>query len=183
MHHAALYRPGANDRHLDDNIIEPFWFHPGQHVDLRAAFNLKRSDAIALLQHRINAGVFKRHILQIMIACTYSAKHIKAFANAGEHAEREYIDLHQAQCIDIILVPFDERSVSHGAIVDRHHLIKPILGEHETADMLREMPGEFEQLIDQYFQPRNLGVARIKACFFQPVVGQVAAPAAPDGPR
>ena len=47
---------------------------------------------------------------------------VKAFADAGQHAEPEYIDLENAKRVDVVLVPFDHGAVFHRAIGDRHQL-------------------------------------------------------------
>ena len=44
MHHVALDRPGAHDRHLDHQIVEAARFQTRQHGHLRAAFDLKHAD-------------------------------------------------------------------------------------------------------------------------------------------
>jgi hypothetical protein len=64
-------------------------------------------------------------------------QNIKSLPNARQHPQREHIDLHQPQRIDIVLIPFDEGAIRHRRIVDRHQFIQSPLGQHETADMLR----------------------------------------------
>ena len=56
--HTPLDRAGADNGDLDHQIIEFLRFHPRQHVDLRAAFDLEGADAVAAPQHGIGFGVF-----------------------------------------------------------------------------------------------------------------------------
>ena len=53
---------------------------------------------------------------------------IEPAAQAAQHAEREHIDLHQAERVDVVLVPLDEGAVVHGGIADRHRLIEAARG-------------------------------------------------------
>jgi hypothetical protein len=50
------------------------------------------------------------------------AQQVEAFADAGQHAERQHVDLQDAERVDIVLVPFDEGAVGHRAVADRHGL-------------------------------------------------------------
>ena len=54
--HVALDRPGANDRHFDDEIVETARAQARQHVHLRAALHLEHAERIALAQHVVNRG-------------------------------------------------------------------------------------------------------------------------------
>ena len=139
MHHIALDRAGPDDRHLDDEIVEVFRSQPRQHVDLRPALHLEHADGIALLQHGIDIGIFGRNIRKPVIQAFMLTQEIEGLADAGEHAERQHIDLHQPQFVDVVLVPFDEGAVLHGSIADRHHLVEPVACQHEAADMLGEV--------------------------------------------
>ena len=53
---------------------------------------------------------------------------IEPAPHAAQHAEREHIDLHQAERIDVVLVPFDEGAIVHGGVADRHGLVEPARG-------------------------------------------------------
>src|SRR3546814_3437923 len=74
---------------------------------------------------------------------------IKTLSDTCQHAEREHIDLHKPQSINIVLVPFNEGAVLHRCIVNGDGLVQPILGQHKTAYMLRQMAREMEKLAEQ----------------------------------
>src|SRR3546814_15275227 len=63
---------------------------------------------------------------------------VEALADAGQHAERQDVDLDHPQRVEVVLVPLDDRAVGHGGVLDRHHLIQPSAGDDEAADMLRD---------------------------------------------
>ena len=44
--------------------------------------------------------------------------------------------------VEIVLVPFDDGAVLHRGIHDRHHLVEPVAGDDEAADMLGEVARE-----------------------------------------
>ena len=46
--------------------------------------------------------------------------------------------------------------------------ISRILGQHEPADMLRQMTRKFEQLVDQPLQPRDFGIVEREAGLREP---------------
>ncbi len=77
---------------------------------------------------------------------------VKSTLHAREHAQRQAVDLHEAQGVDIVLVPFDDLPVGHGRRLDRHEFVQPVVCQHETARMLgkmsrraRQFAGEFER--------------------------------------
>jgi hypothetical protein len=110
------------------------------------------------------------------------AHQVEAFADAGQHAQRQHIDLHQAQRVDIVLVPFDEGAVVHRRIVDRHRFVQPILGQHEAADMLRQMARKVEDARSTTLRSRTIsGLSGSKPLRLSRLLPAISpAPAAPD---
>jgi hypothetical protein len=76
-------------------------------------------------------------------------KQPKALLNRRQHAEGEAVDLENAEGVDVVLVPFDEGAVGHGAVFEGDDLAERGLGDHESADVLGEVPGEAVDLFDQ----------------------------------
>ena len=149
MDHVALDRPRADQRHLDHQVVEAARLQARQHVDLRPAFDLEHADAVALAQHVVNRRILGRDGVELIVAEPVQPHQVEALADAGQHAERQHIDLHQAERVDVVLVPFDEGAVLHRGIVDRDDLVEPSFGQHIAADMLRQMAGEAQQPVDQ----------------------------------
>ncbi len=144
MHHVALDRPRPHNRDFNDQIVELARTQARQHVHLSAAFDLKHAERLAAAQHVVDRRVLLgwtgvRDYRRLMIC-----DQVETLADAGQHAQRQHIDLHQAQRVDVVLVPFDEGAVRHRGIADRHIGVEPVLREHIAADMLRQMPGKFE---------------------------------------
>ena len=60
--------------------------------------------------------------------------------------EAEHIDLHEAQGVDVVLVPLDHLAVLHRRRLDRHQIVEPVAGQHEAAGMLAQMARKADQL-------------------------------------
>ena len=165
VHHVALDRAGPHDGDLDDQIIELRRLQARQHVHLRPAFDLEDADRIPPLQHAIHIRRLARHIVQRVAVPQLRLDELERPSDAAQHPQRQHIHLHQAQRVDIVLVPLDEGAVRHGGVVDRHELIQPRLRQHETADMLRKMARHAHDLVHQFAQPHDFGAVGIKAAF------------------
>ena len=142
MHHVALDGTGPHDRHLDDEIIERRRLQPRQHRHLRAALDLECAERVGLLDHGVRGLVFGRNAREIEGQAAMRVQQVERTAHAAQHAEAENIDLHEAQIIDVVLVPFDDLAVRHGRRFDRHQLVEPVMRQHEAARMLTEMARE-----------------------------------------
>ena len=80
---------------------------------------------------------------------------LEAAADGGQHAQRQHIDLHELQLVDVVLVPFDEGAVLHGRVADRHGLDQRPLGQDEAADVLGQVAREVDQLGGQVEAPAS----------------------------
>ena len=60
MHHVALDRAGAHNRHLDHQIVERGGLEPRQHRHLRPALDLEHPDRIGARDHRIDRALLLR---------------------------------------------------------------------------------------------------------------------------
>ena len=74
---------------------------------------------------------------------------IEALAHRGEHAEREHVDLENAERVEIVLVPFDGGAILHRRVHDRRDLVEPVAGDDEAAAVLGQMAGKAGQFARQ----------------------------------
>ncbi len=165
MHHIALDRSGTHDRHLDHQVVECARPKTRQHVDLRAGFHLEHADRISPTQHVVDRRVLRRYLSQI-----FEPQYLECLPDTGQHPERQHIDLHDAEFVDVVLVPFDEGALVHRGLADRHRLIQPASRQHETADMLRQMPRQSDQLACQFDRPADNETRRIEADLPQAII-------------
>ena len=76
-------------------------------------------------------------------------EHVEALLHRGQHAEREAVDLHELQGIDVVLVPLDHLAISHCGRFDRHQLVEPVTGQYEAAGMLGGVSRRADQLLGE----------------------------------
>jgi hypothetical protein len=145
MHHVALNRTGAHDRHFDDEVVETLRLEARQHRHLGAALDLEHADRVGVREHPIDLVVVRGQGGERVILAIMPFQKIKPAPDATQHAEREHVDFHEAERIDVVLVPFDEGALVHGGIADRHRLVEPLAGEHEAADMLGKVTREADE--------------------------------------
>ena len=161
MHHVALDRPGPDDRHLDHQVVEAAGFKPRQHRHLRPALHLEDADGIRLAQHVVDGRILGRHGGKRQRAPAVALDQLERLAHAGQHAERQDVDLQNAERVEVLLVPLEHRALGHRRVLDRHHFAERALGDHHAAGVLREVAGKADQFageIDDHAQGGISGV-------------------------
>ena len=169
MHHVALNRPGPYDRHLDDEVVETGRPEPGQHAHLCPALDLKHSHGVGLRDHLVHSWVFRRHGSQRELRPARSLHQIKRPADRGQHAQREAVDLEDAQFVEVVFIPLDDRAARHRSRLNRHEVAEIASRYHHASDMLPEMAGKTDELAHERREPRAGVVGRIKAGLGQPL--------------
>jgi len=81
----------------------------------------------------------------------------------GQHAQGQAVDLQQAEGFQVFLVPLDHGAVGHGGVLHRHQGGQRGLGDHEAADVLREVAREAQDLLRQVQQLAHLQVVQFEA--------------------
>ena len=71
---------------------------------------------------------------------------LEALADAGQHSERQHVDLQHAEFVEVVLVPLDHGAILHRRVLDRDQLVERRAGDDEAADMLRKMTRKADQL-------------------------------------
>jgi hypothetical protein len=61
---------------------------------------------------------------------------VKTTVNGAQHAQSQAVDLEQAKCVQIILVPLNHGSVRHGCVFNGHHPVECLAGDHKSTDVL-----------------------------------------------
>ena len=181
MHHVALDRAGTDDGDFDHEVIEGARPQARQHVDLGAGFHLKDADAVALAEHRIDARILLRDGGQRPVVAVMRPDQVEAFADAGQHPQRQDIDLEDAKRVDVVLVPFDEGPVRHRPVADRHGAGQRPFGQDEAADVLAQMARHADHLPRDDQGAAQQGVGQVDAGLLRVAFADVGAPAAPDG--
>ena len=179
VHHVALDRSGADDGDLYDEVVEFARFQARQHVHLRAAFDLENAEGVAPAQHVVNGPVILRHGGQRPLLAAMRLQQIESLADAGQHPERQNVDLHDAERLDIVLVPFDETAVRHRAIADGDGPGQRFAGQNETANMLRQVARHADQLVGQPDDTLQVRVGKIETRLHRPCPRRPPTPSCP----
>ena len=108
------------------------------------------------------------------------AQQLEGLADAGEHAQRQHVDLEHVQGVEIVLVPLDHGALGHGRVLDRDQLAQGALRDHEAADMLGEVAREAHQLLGQLQCQAQGRIVRVEPGFAQGRLVQALAAVAPD---
>src|SRR3546814_18207789 len=82
---------------LDDQVVERLRLQARQHGHLRAALDLEHTDGIGALQHLVDGGILRRHRGDGEVAAVVLPHQLEALAQAGQHAERQHVDLQDAE--------------------------------------------------------------------------------------
>ena len=156
MHHVALDRARSDDGHLDHEIVEASRLQARQHGHLGAGFDLEDAQAVRRAQHGVGGGILGRDLVHrrrregvFAPAAPLAGQQPQGLADGREHAEAEHVDLQQVQGFEVVLVPLDDGAFGHGSVLDGNQPGERPGGDDETADMLGEMPGKAEYLVDQ----------------------------------
>ena len=65
MHHVADDRPGTDDCHLHDQVIEALRLQPRQRRHLRARLDLEDANGVGFLQQVVDVGIIRRQVREI----------------------------------------------------------------------------------------------------------------------
>ena len=176
MNHAALDRSGTNDRDLDDEIVELLRPEPRQHRHLRAALDLEDAERVGAMGHLVDPrarpivpGQGRGQILALLIEnagerqvhAVVDVHHLEGAADAGQHAEREDVDLEDFEGVDVVLVPLDDGAILHRRIRDGDEEIELVAGDDEAADVLAQVTRKAHELagdLDGLAQGRLVGI-------------------------
>ena len=141
VHHIPLDRSRAHDGDLDDEIVIGARLEARQHRHLRPGLDLERPERICLADHRIGARILGRDRGEVDSDALVLSKEIEAAPHAAQHSERQHVDLHHLQGVDVVLVPLDHLTIGHAGRLDRHQVVQPVPRQDEAAGMLGEMAG------------------------------------------
>ena len=178
--HVALDRSRPDDRDFDHQIVEFARLQARKHVHLRPAFDLEHAERVPAAQHVVDLRNLLRDGRQFPALAVVQVDQIEAFADAGQHSEREHVDLEDAEFLDVVLVPFDEGAILHCAIADRHRLGQRPLGQDEAADMLRQMTRHADQLLGQLHGSLEMRVSEVEPGVLRAILRDLGLHASPD---
>ena len=163
VHHATLDGPGAHQGHLYHQVVKAGWFQARQHAHLRAALDLEDTDRVGRPHHPVGGLVFQRDVLHPEQLATPLADPVQRLAQGGQHAQGQHVHLHQAQGVQIVLVPLDDAAFGHAGVFNRHHAAQGASGQHEAPCVLAQVTRKTLQGLAQLQPLTHHPDLRIKA--------------------
>src|SRR5262245_29411572 len=138
MHHAALDRPGADDRNFDDNIVKALWLEAGEGGHLGTTFDLESADGVRAGHEIVNRGVILRNSSDIdrmfaLRAQSYGVLH------RCHHAETKKVHLNDAEVLAIVFIPLRDNPARHGGVLERNYRAERVLRDDHATGVLAQM--------------------------------------------
>ena len=150
VHRAALDRPGADQGHLDHQVVEHPGLQPGQGGHLGPGLDLEHPHRVGPAEHGVDLGVLGQ--LGHLQAPTGPGGHrVEGQVEGREHAQAQEVELHQARRRAVVLVPLEDAAVGHAGPLDRAHLDDgPVADDHaagvdpQVAGGVGDLPGQLD---------------------------------------
>ena len=147
MDHVPLDRPGADDRDLDDQVVEVFGPQPRQHAHLRPALDLEHADRVGRADHVVDGRVLRRGWSAQRPGA--SRRQMTALEQV-EALARSQVSIPSASTSTFKIPSASMSSLSHSitcgpaiaAFSIGHHLAQRPAGHHHAADVLAQMARE-----------------------------------------
>jgi hypothetical protein len=87
---------------------------------------------------------------------------VEGLLHAGQHSQGKDVDLHELECVDVVLVPFDHLTVDHCGGLYRHEVVEPVVGEDEAAGVLAEMARRPHELAGEIERQTQASVRKVQ---------------------
>ena len=149
VHRPALDRPGPDQRHLDDQVVEHPRLQPGQRGHLRAGLHLEHADGIGALQHLVHRGLGEVELGQVDVDALVLGHQVDGVVQRREHAETEQVELHQTDCRAVVFVPLQHAAVLHPRPLHRAHVGDRPVADHHAAGVDAHVPRQVGDLLGQ----------------------------------
>ena len=140
MHRAALDGAGADQRHLDHQVVEHPWFQSRQGGHLRAGLHLEDTNGVGALQHLVDSRLGQIEFGQIDLDTFVFGHQVDGVVQRRQHAQAEQVELHQTDCGAIIFVPLKHATVGHPGPFHRADVGDRAVADHHAARVDAHMP-------------------------------------------
>ena len=153
MHGAALDRPGAHQRHLDDDVVEGLGKAAGQHLHLGAALDLEDAGRLRGADRLEGRLVVERDPREVDALVAGLGDRLDAALDRRQHPEPEQVDLQKAGVGARVLVPLDDLAPLHRRRLDRADVDQRPGREHHPAGVLGEVARQPPGLAGEHGEP------------------------------
>ncbi len=167
VHHAALDGAGPHNGHLHHQVVKAARLQARQHAHLGAAFNLEYAHGVGAADHAVGGRVFGGYVGQGHGAAAPAGHQVQGAVQCAQHAQGQHVHLHEAQGLQVVLVPFDGGAPGHGSRYHRHGGNEGLARQHEAAAVLREVARKPQQLSGQFQQQAGGAGVQLQPAFLQ----------------
>ena len=147
VHHLPHDRTGADDRDLNDDVVEAGRAHPRQGRHLRARLDLEDADGVRGLEQSVDAGIAGRELRQIHLDAFVRPDQRQRLLEDGHHAQPEQVDFNDAEVGAVVLVPLHDHAAGHRGGLERHDLVEAPRGDDHAARVLAEVARQPRDLL------------------------------------
>ncbi len=153
VHRTALDRAGADQRHLDHEVVELARLEPRQRGHLGPRLDLEHADGVGPAEHGVDVVVLGDGG-QVDLVATVVTDEVDGVVQRRQHPEAEQVELDEAGAGTVVLVPLEHRPLVHPCPLDRAHLDHRTVADDHAAGMDAEVTrrvlhlgGEVEHLL------------------------------------
>ena len=134
--------PGPNDGHLHDEVLEPRRAGLGKRLHLGAGLDLEDADRVGGLDRAEDLRVVVGQGIQVGPGTGVPFDPVQGVRDRAQGSQREEVDLHQAQGLDVLLVELGHDPARHGGPLDGDELGDRGPGHEHPADVDAEVARE-----------------------------------------
>ena len=138
---AALDRPGPDQRHLDDDVVEGAGPEPREGGHLGPALDLEHADGVGIAEEVVD-GVLLGDGGQVDLCAPVLGDEVDGEVEHRQHPQPEQVELDEAGGGAVVLVPLEDGAVLHGRPLHRAVLDEGPVGDDHPAGVDPEVAGE-----------------------------------------
>src|SRR5690349_97691 len=136
MYEVGLDRTGANQRHLDHDVVQPIRLGVQHRRNLCPALDLKRADRLTGRNQLVGLLVVGWQLVHLGPRSRAHLDHVERSSHQRQRTESQEIELGNSDRIEIILVELDD-GAAHRRMLDRHVITKQSGRKHEPTNVGR----------------------------------------------
>ena len=163
--HVGLDRAGAEQRDVDDEVVEPARPELADELALARALDLEHAQGAGGADQLVGGGVVVRH-LRLVVEVDLLARDPRHLGDGVRHrrlhADAEHVELEEAQGLDVVLVELAHREADP-ARLDRGAVEQARVGQHDAARVQRDVPGQAVEGLDEVEEGGQAGAVEAAA--------------------
>ena len=142
----ALDGAGADERHLDHQVVEAARLHARQRRHLRARLDLEDPDGVGLAEQVVDGVLLGQRAEVERRRRGTRATWSTARCSASSMPEAQQVELHEADRRAVVLVPLQHGAPGHAPPLDRADLDHRPVAQHHAGRVDAEVSRPIEQL-------------------------------------